>query len=187
MDCGFSGIIYKLFVCFWRKSPQWAMASSFTRFLDHTQRRTSVDRTTLDEWLARRKDLHPHNTQHSQQTNIHAPGGFRTHNLSRRAAADQRLRPRGHWLLFVSGATAPRPSSSFLMFLDHTQRRTTVGRTPLDEWSARRRDLYLTTHNTHNRQISKPPMGFELTISEGGRPQTYALDRSATDCSSGVK
>ena len=37
----------------------------------------------------------------------------------------------------------------FLMFLDHTQRRTTVGRTPLDEWSARRRDLYLTTHDTH--------------------------------------
>ena len=28
----------------------------------------------------------------------------------------------------------------FLMFLDHTQRRTTVGRTPLDEWSARRRE-----------------------------------------------
>jgi hypothetical protein len=36
-------------------------------------------------------------------------------------------------------------------FLDHTQRRTTVGRSPLDEWSARRRDLYLTTHNTHNK------------------------------------
>jgi len=32
---------------------------------------------------------------------------------------------------------------TFLMFLDHAQRRTTVGRTPLDEWSARRRDLYL--------------------------------------------
>jgi hypothetical protein len=28
----------------------------------------------------------------------------------------------------------------------------TLGGTPLDEWSARRRDLYLTTHNTHNRQ-----------------------------------
>ena len=42
----------------------------------------------------------------------------------------------------------------FLMFLDHTQPRSTVGRTPLDEWSARRRDLYLTTHDTHNRQIS---------------------------------
>ena len=50
-------------------------------------------------------------------------------------------------------------ASSFLSFLDHTQRRTTIGRTPLDEWSARRRDLYLTTHNTHNRQISMPPGG----------------------------
>jgi hypothetical protein len=29
----------------------------------------------------------------------------------------------------------------FLMFLDHTQRRSRVGRTPLDERSARRRDL----------------------------------------------
>ena len=39
----------------------------------------------------------PDNTQHSQQTNIHAPGGIRTHDLSRRAAADLRLRPRGCW------------------------------------------------------------------------------------------
>ena len=70
--------------------------------------------------------------------------------------------------------------SSFLRFLDHTQRRTTVGRNPLDEWSARRRDLYLTTHNSHNRQISMPPVGFEPTISARERPQTYALDRAAT-------
>jgi hypothetical protein len=53
----------------------------------------------------------------------------------------------------------------FLIFLDHTQRRSTVGRTPLDEWSARRRDLYLTTHDTHHRQISIPPVGFEPKIS----------------------
>jgi len=26
-----------------------------------------------------------------------------------------------------------------------------------------------------------PPVGFELTISAGERPQTYALDRAATD------
>ena len=65
----------------------------------------------------------------------------------------------------------------FLMFLDHT-RRTTVGRTPLDEWSAaRRRDLYLTTHDTHNRQISMPPVGFEPTISAGERPQAAHLLR----------
>jgi len=36
-------------------------------------------------------------TQHSQQTTIHATGGIRIHTLSMRAAADQRLRPRGHW------------------------------------------------------------------------------------------
>ena len=71
-------------------------------------------------------------------------------------------------------------ASSFTRFLDHTQRRTTVGRTPLDAWSARRRDLYLTTHNTHNRHTSMPPVGFETTISAGERPQTYALDSAAT-------
>ena len=75
-------------------------------------------------------------------------------------------------LFFVFGATALQwaMASSFLRFLDHTQRRTTVGRTPLDEWTARRRDLYLTTHNTHNRQTSMPPMGFEPTVSAGERP-----------------
>ena len=74
------------------------MASSFTRFLDHTQRRTTVGKTPLDEWSARRRDLYltTHNTQHSQQTNIHAPDGIRTHDLSRRAATDLHLRPRGH-------------------------------------------------------------------------------------------
>ena len=71
-------------------------------------------------------------------------------------------------------------ASSFTRFLDHTQRRTTVCRTPLDEWSARRRDLYLTIHNTHNRQTSMLAEGFESTISAGERPQTYVLDRAAT-------
>src|SRR5215471_16447553 len=66
----------------------------------------------------------------------------------------------------------------FLMFLDHTQRRSTVGRTPLDERSARRRDLYLTTHDTHNRQISMPPVGFEPKISAGERPAAARLLRS---------
>ena len=64
----------------------------------------------------------------------------------------------------------------FLMFLDHTRRRSTVGSTPLDEWSARRRDLYLTTHDTHNRQTSMPPVGFEPTISAGERPQAQRHD-----------
>ena len=71
-------------------------------------------------------------------------------------------------------------ASSFTRFLDHTQRRNTVRRTPLDGWSARRRDLWLTTHNTHNKQTSMPTVGFEPTISADERPQNYALDRAAT-------
>ena len=71
-------------------------------------------------------------------------------------------------------------ASSFMGFLEHTQRRSTIGRTPLDELSARRRDLYLITHNTHNREISMPPMSFETTISAGQRLQTYPLDCAST-------
>ena len=87
--------LFSLFVCFWRDSSQWARASSFTRFLDHTQRRTTVGGIPLDEWSARRRDLYL-TTQHSQQTKVHAPGGIRTHNPSRRAAAYLRLRQRDH-------------------------------------------------------------------------------------------
>jgi hypothetical protein len=50
-------------------------------------------------------------------------------------------------------------------FFDHTQRRATVDRTPLDECSARRRNLYLITNNTHNRQTSMPPVGFNRSSS----------------------
>jgi len=71
-------------------------------------------------------------------------------------------------------------ATSFTRFLDHIQRRATVGRTPLDEWSARRSDLYLTTHNSHKRENSIPPMVFEPTILAGERPQTYPVDHEAT-------
>jgi hypothetical protein len=63
-------------------------------------------------------------------------------------------------------------------FLDDTQRRTTVGRTPLDEWADRRTDLYLTTHDTNNRQTSMPPVGFETTISANERPLGPAVSIS---------
>jgi hypothetical protein len=67
---------------------------------------------------------------------------------------------------FPRGSTVPSRPRPFL-FLDFaiTLRHTTFGRVPLDEWSARRRDLYLTTHNTHKRQASITPAAFELAIS----------------------
>ena len=80
-------------------------------FLDHTQQRTTFGRTPLDEWSACHRDLYL--TTHDTQTNIHAPGGIRTHDLSRRAAADIRLRPRSHW--DQRGIALP--------FLDHGTRR----------------------------------------------------------------
>jgi hypothetical protein len=58
--------------------------------------------------------------------------------------------------------------------------RTTFCGTPLDEWTACRRDLYPTTHKTKNMQTSMPPAGFESTFPTSERPQTLALDRAAT-------
>ena len=57
-------------------------------FLDHTQRRSTV--------ISSSQRPLPDNTRHSQQTNIHAPGGIRTRDLSRWAACG-----RGHGCLFV--------------------------------------------------------------------------------------
>jgi hypothetical protein len=74
----------------------------------------------------------------------------------------------GHGLLIIEASRS------------HPFGHTTIGRTPLDEWSARRRDLYLTTHNTHKRQTSRLPAGFEPAIPASGRPQTHALDRAVT-------
>jgi len=52
--------------------------------------------------------------------------------------------------------SGPRlPHRGFVITLRHT----TLGRTPLDEWSTRRRVLYQTSHNTHNRQTSMAPAG----------------------------
>jgi hypothetical protein len=76
---------------FWHDSPNWDRASSFTRFFNHTQRRTTVGRTPLDEWSARSRDLYL-TTHNIHNRHIHAPGGIRSHDLSRRAVADQRTK-----------------------------------------------------------------------------------------------
>ena len=55
----------------------------------------------------------------------------------------------------------------------------TICRTPLDEGSARRGGIYLTTHTTHTRQTSMPPAGFDYGTPESERPQTHAVDGAA--------
>ena len=56
---------------------------------------TTIGGTPLDEGSAHHRDFYL-TKQHSQGTEIHTPGGIRTRNPSKRAAADPRLRPRGH-------------------------------------------------------------------------------------------
>jgi len=79
-----------------------------------------------------------------------------------------------------SGAVPSGPGSPHYRGLTIAPWRTTVGRTPLDDWSTRRTDPYLTAHDTRKRQPSMPPAGFEPAIPASERPQTQSLDRAAT-------
>jgi hypothetical protein len=67
-------------------------------------------------------------------------------------------------------------ATSFLSFLDHTQCRTTFAGTPLDEWWARGRDLYLTTHDTKEKHPClrlEPQVLAALLLSSGN---SYTAD-----------
>ena len=66
------------------------MTFSFKRFLDHTQRRTTVG------ILWKSDQLVAETSTWQKKKDIHAPGGIRTHNLNKRAAADLRVRRRVH-------------------------------------------------------------------------------------------
>ena len=80
--------------------------------------------------------------------------------------------------IFFHGTTAPSgPEPPHYRGFTITLRHTTLGRSPLDEWSAWCIDLYLTTHNTHARQTFILPVGFEPTIPASMWPLTHTLDR----------
>jgi hypothetical protein len=59
-------------------------------------RYTMLGRNPLDEWSAQLKRPLPDKTQHSQETDIHAPSGIQTRSLSKWAGADPFLRLRDH-------------------------------------------------------------------------------------------
>jgi hypothetical protein len=66
-----------------------------------------------------------------------------------------------------------------IVAVSRSQSDPTFGKIPLDEWSALRRDLYLTTHNSHRRQISFLSARFEPAFPASAWPQTHTLDREA--------
>jgi hypothetical protein len=83
------------------------------------------------------------------------------------------------YLFFHDSTVSCRPRHIHCRGFTIMLRHNTLSRTPLDEWSARRRDLYPITYNTLKRQTSMPRAEFEPTISAGEWPQIQALDRAA--------
>jgi hypothetical protein len=84
-------------------------------------------------------------------------------------------------IFFSNGATAPSgPGPPHYRGFTIILRHTLLGRTPLDEWAARCRALYVTIHNNQKIQTSMPPAEFKPVIPASERPQTQALERAAT-------
>ena len=78
------------------------------------------------------------------------------------------------WLRCHSG-----PRSLHFWSCEITLRHSTLGRTPLNDWSARRRDVYLKTHRIH--QTSMFLAGFEPAIPASHRPQKRLRPRGHWD------
>jgi hypothetical protein len=80
----------------WHNSPPSGSGSPPYRGFTITLRHTTVGRTPLGEWSARRRDLFL--TMHdTHKRDIHATSRIRTRNPIKGDAADPRLRSRGHW------------------------------------------------------------------------------------------
>jgi hypothetical protein len=90
------GTVPCFFLSFFLSFLVWLLIPTHCRRRGLLLRLNTLGRTPLDERSARLRYLCLYNTQHSQKTDIHASGGTRTRNSRRRAAADQRLRLRGH-------------------------------------------------------------------------------------------
>ena len=67
-----------------RYKTTWASDASLFRFLNHTHWQTHTQQVSPERVIGPYQGPLP--TEHSQQTNTHAPSGIRTHNPSKRAA-----------------------------------------------------------------------------------------------------
>jgi hypothetical protein len=130
-----------------------------------TFRHTTLGRTPLDGCPARHRGLYPLALGHITLTRTPLYGWSAQH--------------RGFYLLTLRHITLSRTPLYGWLARHRGLYRLTLDRTFLNEWSARRRNLYLTKYNTHKRQASLLPPGFEPAIAASGNPQTHALDRAA--------
>jgi hypothetical protein len=82
---------------------------------------------------------------------------------------------------FFSLAQQPNSGQGHLTLeFSASHKHTTVGKICFDEGLAPRRDLYLTTHNTHKKETSMPPAGFDTSVPASKGPLTLALDHLTT-------
>jgi hypothetical protein len=104
-----------LFVCLWRNSPPVGQG-----FLIHEVSRshtTTHPQSVKLLWTSDQPVSGTSTREHTTLTkNIHAPGGIRPHNLSRRAAAVFRRRPCGHCDRHTYAC------SSFSLCIEHVDR-----------------------------------------------------------------
>ena len=103
-------------VCFWGDSPQWARHPHSRGFwITHNDAPQSVGLVwTCDQLFAETSTWQ----LTTLITNIYAPGGIRIHYLSRRTAADPRLRLCGHWDRQCSVLPPPNYSSSYTAYIE---------------------------------------------------------------------
>ena len=95
MEAGFGEILY--FFLGEGGLNNWSVvyAASLLRFLYPSEAYISV-RMSLNKWPSRHRSRYPHDTQQTQETDIHAISGIWTCSPSSRSASYLRLGPRGH-------------------------------------------------------------------------------------------
>jgi len=88
-----SDVTYRFFLI-WRHISQWTRASILSRIRSNTQTHHTRWDSSGRVISSSQRPL-ADNTQHSERQTSMPPGGIRTHDPSKRAAADLRLSPRG--------------------------------------------------------------------------------------------
>ena len=170
-----------------------------------TTSRHTIRRTPLNEWSARLRGRHLHN-KHKRLTSTTQKGFEPRSQTARplglalflyvveyRQCISDLLTTTLTWCNKLLVGFINNLFYSIFFYLPHCRYRVlllhcithsekhTFGRTPLGEWSARRRGLY--QYNT--QQTSMPPAGFEPAIPAIERPQTSGSD--PTDTAIGYK
>ena len=136
-------------------SPQQARASWLSRLHDHTQTH-HIWQDSSGQVISPTQRLLPDNTQHSQQTDIHAPGRIRTHKPSMRAAADLRLQ--------TARSLGPALNSVRVIKSKTKKWAGTVWNVYLQRFSTKTREEYL--GKTRSRLRQKHYNGFKIYVGQ---------------------